>query len=325
MDQQISQARAEVIAVTGGTGFVGGTLINRLLADGKSVRALVRTPEKAKQWQANAGFTAISGDLNDKDALSRLCAGADVLIHGAGVVMARDDADYAKVNADGAGNAAAAAKRSGARVVLLSSMSARFPDVSPYAASKRGGETAVEAETPAFTSLRLPVIYGPGDFGTLSFFVLAERGLALEPATKPPARASILFSEDIADAILEAANAAATKTVHDVGDASPDGYSWGEISAEVARAVEKQTRTLRAPKPIMAAYAGAARQVSRLIGAPPPFRTGQINELYTTDWVARDNLFNSAFDWGPKIALYDGFKQTVRWYRDKGHLAQKPS
>ena len=72
-----------MLAITGGTGFVGKRLIDRALADGHHVRALTRRPQPAR-----AGVTWIAGALDDLDGLAALVAGVVAVIHVAGVVKA---------------------------------------------------------------------------------------------------------------------------------------------------------------------------------------------------------------------------------------------
>ena len=69
------------VAVTGATGFVGAETLDQLLAAGLTVRALTRRPQTKR-----AGVTWIEGGLDDVAALDDLVAGADVVLHIAGVV-----------------------------------------------------------------------------------------------------------------------------------------------------------------------------------------------------------------------------------------------
>ncbi len=119
----------------------------------------------------NADATLIQGDLHDAAALRRLVAGADAVVHAAALVKARHPSDFMRVN--GAGTALLAAvtadaatgrEDAPAKFILLSSLAARHPTLSPYAASKLAAEQAV-AVYPSLRplALRPPAVYGPGD------------------------------------------------------------------------------------------------------------------------------------------------------------------
>lgn len=303
------------VALTGGTGFLGAALIEALVARGDRVRALARNPDRLPHKSA---LTAIRGSLEDNAALEELGRGADLFIHCAGLTHARRDAEFFFVNVDGAGRAAAAAARTGARLVHISSLAARRPEVSPYAASKRASEETVARRAGAapFVCLRAPAIYGPGDAATLPYFKLVRRGLAPEPAATPAPRASILYVGDVAAAVLRAADEAAPGGVYEIGDESPSGHSWREIGEALGEALGVRPRHLPAPRWLLASYAAAAAGISRMAGHAPMVTPGKIREFFHPDWVARENLLSDATSWRAATPLKEGFAKTARWYQE---------
>ena len=111
-------------ALTGGTGFVGGALAERLRHDGHEVAALVRDPARADHL-SRLGCELVEGDLSDAAALDRLCSGADGLFHVAGwyKLGQRDPSVGDRVNVEGTRNALEAARRAGvARTVHTSTV-----------------------------------------------------------------------------------------------------------------------------------------------------------------------------------------------------------
>lgn len=305
-------------AITGGTGFVGGALIDRLLDKNWKVAALARDPKSVSRASA---VEIIEGDLENAHALQRLAAGADVFIHLAGVTHARRDSDYYTVNVEGAKRAAKAAAAAGAKFLHISSMSARKPDTSPYARSKFDSESAIAAAADGhfWIALRLPAIYGPGDMATLPYFKLIRSGFALEPKTNPPARASILFVEDAAEAVIAAIGAPPGR-VYEIGDDSETGHEWSEIGAVLGEVLAKKPRRIRLPRPVIALYHQAVRMVESAANRPPSVRSGQINEFFHPDWVARDQLLSDACGWRARTPLKEGFAKTAHWYQENGLL-----
>ncbi|MEO1137404.1 MAG: NAD(P)-dependent oxidoreductase, partial [Pseudomonadota bacterium] len=299
-------------AVTGGTGFVGAALIGCLLDRGWSVSALARDPDRLPYKEQ---VEAVPGALEDDTALTRLADGADIFFHLAGVTHARRADDYMRANVVGAKNAATAAAAAGARMVHASSLSARKPEVSPYAASKRQSETAVAEAGGDWLALRLPAIYGPRDMATLPFFKLVKAGFALAPKTATPARASIIFVSDVAAALLAAADVPGGR-VYEVGDDQPEGHSWRQIGEILAGVLGRPARAIAVPRPVIATYHGVVRMTEGALGRTPSVREGQINEFFHPDWVARDNLFSDAAIWRPETPLQEGFAKTARWYQE---------
>jgi nucleoside-diphosphate-sugar epimerase len=96
--------------VTGGSGFVGGALIRRLVSDGWTVRALARSDSSAQAVE-QAGAEAIRGDLDDVNAMRAGADGADVFHHAAAKVEDfGDPADFERVTVQGTRGALEAAR-----------------------------------------------------------------------------------------------------------------------------------------------------------------------------------------------------------------------
>lgn len=164
-----------IIALTGATGFLGRHLVRDLLKQGFEVRALVRR-SGALDDLAHENLTIFAGDLASD--LTGLASGADCLFHLAGLVKAPTWSEFEKVNIDGARRVARAAETSKvARVILLSSQTARAPQLSRYARSKKMGEAAVREEfSGKLAVIRAPAVFGPGDDATKPIFKLMKRG-----------------------------------------------------------------------------------------------------------------------------------------------------
>src|SRR5262250_3040317 len=132
------------VAVTGATGFIGSHVVARLAKLGWRVRLLTRRLPVGPIL-AGSRFTAVIGSLSDADAIGELIRGSDAVVHCAGLIKAIRPEDFFAINAAATGRlaAAAAALPQPPRFVLLSSLAAREPEVSAYAASKLAGETAL--------------------------------------------------------------------------------------------------------------------------------------------------------------------------------------
>ena len=106
--------------VVGGSGMLGRHVTTRLLADGDSVRVMSRTPARAARLR-DAGAEVVAGDLLDREALIRACAGARALVAAAHSILGRGR--NASVHVDGAAHRQLinVAKSSGIRHIVYTS------------------------------------------------------------------------------------------------------------------------------------------------------------------------------------------------------------
>jgi len=118
------------VLVTGGSGFVGGALLGRLVAEGREVRSLGRTKDAMASVQAR-GATPIRGDVLDLESLVEAMRGCEVVFHCAGVnvMCARDPRPMYRVNVEGSGNVVRAAIATGVRRVVYTSSASTIGEV----------------------------------------------------------------------------------------------------------------------------------------------------------------------------------------------------
>lgn len=103
------------VFVTGGSGFIGGKLIERLVADGQDVRALARSDAAAARV-AELGARPVRGELSDVDSLAAGCAEAELAFHVAAKADSRGPwQEFVAANVDGTRNVLAACRRAGVR------------------------------------------------------------------------------------------------------------------------------------------------------------------------------------------------------------------
>jgi NADH dehydrogenase len=154
------------IAITGGTGFVGGHLARRLLAEGHEVVLLSRTARaKAGDNTPRSGaVTCVASDLFDPDVLAAAFAGCDAVAHCAGINRELGEQTYQKVHIEGTRNVVDAAKRAGVRrIALMSFLRARPHCGSPYHESKWAAEEIVRNSGLNYTIIKSGMVYGRGD------------------------------------------------------------------------------------------------------------------------------------------------------------------
>ncbi|MGQ0619027.1 MAG: NAD-dependent epimerase/dehydratase family protein [Panacagrimonas sp.] len=315
-------ASAPLAAITGAAGFIGRHLVQALAQSGWRVRLLLRRDPVIEEWK-DLRPEIVPGALGDALALERLVGGADAVIHVAGLIKAATRGQFFEVNCDGtralAGLTARLAPQ--AHFVLVSSLAAREPALSDYAASKRAGEDAARAILGSgMTVLRPPAVYGPGDRETLLFFQLARQRL-VPLLGSADARAALIHVHDLARLITALAGSAPAGRVLTAADARPQGYAWDEVLGAAARAVGNPApRFVRAPLALLRT-AALVGDLGRLFGSANMLNSQKLRELRHPDWSVAPGELAQVPGWTPEFDLDAGFADAVAWYRAEGWLA----
>jgi 2-alkyl-3-oxoalkanoate reductase len=305
-----------LVAVTGVTGFVGSHLVAALARRGFGLRLLVRRWSPLPSLEGVAADMVL-GDLSDEAALKRLVEGADAVVHAAGLIKARRPSDFMTVNRDG--TALLSAMAPDATFVLLSSLAAREPQLSPYAASKRAAEEVMAGRSGPWLTVRAPAVYGPGDRETLAYFKAVARGLALRPKV-PDARLSLIHVVDLAEALALALDQPLPPSTYEIDDGREGGYSYRDMADAAGRALGRRPLSLAVPRPVMAAVARANLIGHSLGGSVQILTPGKVSEIFHSDWTAHDRRLAAALGWRPRFDLVTGFGETILWYRQQGWL-----
>lgn len=312
-----------VAAITGGTGFIGQYVAAALAEAGWQVRLLCRR-DVVHPRLAKVPLELVLGDLADPASLARLVRGAEAVVHLAGLTKAADFAGFLQVNRDGSARLAeaVAAEAPGARCILVSSMAARAPGLSAYAASKRAGEEAVRQGPggACWTILRPGVVYGPGDIEGRALRGLASGALAPVPPA-PEARLAMIHAQDLAEAIVALCGQDLPGGLFELSDAEA-GYGFLEILRLVARLLGRSPpRALTLPDAVFRLVGDGADLAARLTGRRGIFGRGKANELLHRDWAADPALALPASLWRPRITLEVGMAETVAWWRQGDRAA----
>jgi nucleoside-diphosphate-sugar epimerase len=318
-------------AVTGGSGFVGLHLARRLRRDGVPVRTLDLAPTPAGDDRSEA----LLGDVRDPRAAAALCAGVDVLVHGAAALPIRGDAAAIRsVNVDGTACVLAAAAEAGVRrAVLLSSgvvygLSATVPTpedetpapFEPYGRSKLEAErVALEFHARGLPTviLRPSAVVGPerlGVFGIL--FDWVREGCAIFAPGDGTNRYQLLAVEDLVDAIVRAGHTPAATGIFNVG------------AAEVAT-VDEELR-------LLIQHAGSTSTVRHLPAGPARVALAALRRMRASplsEWhersAARDVVLavtrvERELGWRPARSSADALCDAYDWYvsnREHAHAA----
>lgn len=312
-----AHTQVSTIAVTGATGFVGRHVLEVLEGRGCKVRLLTR---RALPGPTPANVTVVAGGLEDDSALASLSEGADAVLHLAGAISAPARRQFFAVNEEGTQRLAVQAQRSGVRrFVHMSSLAAREPLLSDYAASKRAAEDALAAVSGAMNVaiIRAPAVYGPGDKATLPLIQQLTARHALIPSTAA-SRFSLIYVKDLAH--IAAASLADDWTgLRDADDGEDAGYGWTDL-AEVVGTLEGHPVTpLFIPRWMVNPVASVIASGASAMGRSAMITPGKVRELYHDDWVSRERVLRA----DAPTPLSQGLARTLAWYRRKGWLRDR--
>jgi NADH dehydrogenase len=153
------------MAITGGTGFVGSHLANRVLAEGHEIVLISRSASRQESGlNDSARVTRVSSDLSDPELLSAAFEGCAAVAHCAGINREIGRQTFRRIHVDGTGNVVEAARRAGVRRIALMSFLRARPDCgSPYHESKWAAEEVVRNSGLDYTIVKAGMVYGRGD------------------------------------------------------------------------------------------------------------------------------------------------------------------
>jgi UDP-glucose 4-epimerase len=296
--------------VTGGGGFIGSHLVDRLIAEGRSVRVfdsfVVGRRSNLRQHEGNPRLEIVEGDVADKAAVMRACAGAERVFHLAAradiVPSIREPEAYFRANVDGTFNVLEAARAGGSRRFVYAASSSCYgiptlyptPESAPadprypYALTKYLGEQlvlhwATVYRLPA-VSLRFFNVYGPrartsGSYGAVFGVFLAQlmAGKPLTVVGDGEQTRDFTYVSDVVDALLTVARSDRIGEIYNVGSGKP----------------------------------ASVNELIRHLGSPPtiaiPKRPGEPDCTWADIGKIRDHL-----GWAPKV----GFAEGVRIMRE---------
>jgi len=257
---------SSLILVTGGTGFVGSHVVERLVAASARVRCLVRASSSLR-YLPREGVELVQGDLAAGTGIEAAVEGADVVVHVGGVTKALSEDAFYRGNLRATENLLHACKRQGdsvRRFIHVSSLAAigPSPDLAPldedaaphpltwYGRSKLAAEGAVRASTLAGRAviLRPPVVYGPRDTDVFEVFRSVAKGMMVRIG-RDESYFSYIHVKDLAEALWLAVSSeeAAGRTYF---VANPEPVSWTAFAETAASIMGRRVRSVGVPAPL---------------------------------------------------------------------------
>ncbi|HYN42083.1 MAG TPA: NAD-dependent epimerase/dehydratase family protein [Thermoanaerobaculia bacterium] len=323
----------EPVFVTGGTGFVGGRLVEALLSRGRPVRALARSA--SERPGDGAGLEWVTGDVLDRDSLRRGMAGCTEVFHLAAYAKnwAKDPSTFFRVNVEGARNVFETADQAGVRRVVYTSTVVVFGPTPPGIV----GDEAMPRSTPRFfteyeeskavaekealerATRGLPVVivhptrlYGPGPLteGNSVSLMIDQYDRGLFPALLDGGGdvGNYAFIDDVVQGHLLAMEKGRVGERYLLGG---ENVSLKGLFSIVDEVTNRKHFQVSLPRSLALLYAGLEKRKAEWLGFYPKVTPGWV-ETFLADWA-----FTSAKaekELGYRITpLREGIRRTMDW------------
>jgi len=320
------------VLVTGGSGFIGSRLIEKLINQDYEVTAVLRKTSKRDHLPLDK-IKIVEIDLTDYQSILDFFTlnSFDYVIHAAGITKALKKEDYFKYNTQTTKyliDAILKVSWKPQKFVYISSQAAHgtykklqrpiqindiHNPITAYGKSKLLAERYIdEYYRHPYIILEPTSVYGPRDKDFLIVMKLIKKGLEGYIGKKPQ-RLSFIFVEDLVDAII-----ACISQPHTGEYLISDGnkYIDEDLGKAVKSALGKKTIKIRIP--IALAYIGAffSDLMAQINGKPTAFNLEKMKELKAKNWLCDPTPFFTNFNFKPKYNLEKCIIETIKWYKE---------
>ncbi|MGI9468823.1 MAG: NAD-dependent epimerase/dehydratase family protein [Rubripirellula sp.] len=324
--------------VTGATGFIGHHLIQRLLAQGTTVKCLVRSQSRSADL-SQLDVTLVQGDLADVSSLAEAVKDVDVVYHLAGLTKSVSTRDLMRVNGEGTQNVAIACSQCKCppTLVLVSSLAAAGPasgaeprvetdavnPISKYGHSKRAGELAVIdlADEVPTTIVRPPIVFGEHDRDVLHWFkMIRKSGIHLTPGLQDY-QYSVIHADDLVSALILAAEQG-ERVIRGTEDdkgiyfaACDEVMTYSEIGRLIGDCVGRsRTRVVHVPMFMIWGLALSCDFWARLRTHSTILNLDKAREAAAGGWACSSAKLRRQTGFVPAMGLRERLSQTADWY-----------
>ena len=254
-----------MIFITGASGFVGGHLVDYLIAKGLKVRCLIRS-ERAKELLSAKGAEVIIGDITQPETLKNILHPDDFVVHLVGIIQEKGTATFESVHRKGTSSLVAEAKRAGVRHFFYqSALGADRNSWSGYLRTKAEAEEIVIQSGLRYTIFRPSLIIGPWDGFTKKLMEMLKHSPVLPIPGEGKAKFQPIYIRDwlsCAGKVIE--NPDAYVSTYEIG--GPEHLTYLEIVEKLSVAMGHDRPAFKIPMGLMRFSASV---FEKILSAPP--------------------------------------------------------
>ena len=286
MDARSGAARGKMVAVIGGSGFIGRHVVAALAAAGYRIRVVCRRPDLAGFLQplgVPGQIAFVQANVRDRRSLLPAIAGAEAVFNLVGILAERGRQTFEAVHVRGAEAVARTAREAGAKhLVHVSAIGADPGSPAAYGRSKAEGERRVRHNFPAAVILRPSIVVGPEDDFFNRFARMARFSPALPLIGGGATRFQPVYVADVAAAAVRAMeDPALAGRVLELG--GPEVWTFRELMEFMLAVIRR--RRLLVPLPF---------GLARVMAWPAQFLPGPPLTPDQVRMLMRDNVVGEA-------------------------------
>lgn len=321
--------------VTGGTGFIGSSLVERLVKEGHEVRCLVRKTSNLN-FLNKLSVELIYGDIEDISSVERALDGVEVVYHIAGILgrWGIPEETYWQTHVKGTKNMLdAVLKRDIERFIHCSTAGVlgaikKLPanESYPYNPSTIYENTKAEAEKIVLeyhdkygipvTVIRPELVYGPRDLHTLKLFKAIKKGffpiIGNGNNTWHP-----VYIDDLIEAFVLCVNKKATGNAYLIGGESY--VTIKELTSSIANALDVQPPRIYIPIKLVNILANMMEYSAKILNFDPPITKSRVKFL-TESRGSTSAKAKTELGYTSSVGLEVGLRRTIEWYQANGLL-----
>jgi nucleoside-diphosphate-sugar epimerase len=324
------------VLVTGGSGFIGSRLIEKLVDKDYEVTAILRKTSKRDHLPLEK-IKIVEIDLTDFQGILDFFTlnSFDYIIHAAGITKALKKDDYFKYNTQTTKNLIDALQKVSwkpKKFVYISSQAAhgtykklqrpiKISDIhnpiTYYGKSKLLAERYIDEHYRyPYVILEPTSVYGPRDKDFLIVIKLISKGIEGYIGKKPQ-HISFIYVEDLVDAIILSISLPFTGEYF-ISDGNE--YIDEDLGKAVKNTLGKKTVKIRIPVALAYVLAFFSTLFAHIKGKPTAFNLEKMKELKAKNWLCDSTPFFNTFSFSPKYNLDNGIRETIKWYNENNWL-----
>lgn len=320
------------VLVTGANGFIGQQLIRKLISNGVKINAFIRNSKRLQEFN----ITIFEGEILNTTAMKKALKGTDAVFHLIAKTHDFSDSEnntkeYFKINVEGTRNLLNACIGSDVKhFVYFSSIKAIAEEskdilnediipnpTTPYGQTKLIAEKLVAEYGSEYsfktTSIRLPLVYGPGNKGNIYKMIEAiERGRFIMIGRGENMR-SMVYVGNVVDAALAVVEKQQTNNeVYIVTDKI--NYTVKELYEVICNGLGKKPLSFYIPISIANGLAKIGDIGGHIIKKPLSFNSEVLRKL-TSSLTFSSQKIQDEIGFEPKYNLYNTINETIKWYK----------